>query len=125
MPSPRSSSLTKPRAESAANAAYRAALQSPRSWHTAITAHISGRPARGLVNRIHTEVAPGAPALPDYPITYDAGKALAAAASARGSDAFAAQWAGQGAPLARALPAGELVNALVNEWRAAGETQLT
>ncbi|MBM7062906.1 nitronate monooxygenase [Pseudomonas sp. UL073] len=103
--------------ESSANPAYRAALQSPQAQHTAITAAISGRPARGLVNRMYREVADGAPALPDYPIAYDAGKALHAAASAQGNQDFAAFWAGQGAPLARALPAAQLVEVLVEEWR--------
>ncbi|AYC31544.1 nitronate monooxygenase [Pseudomonas cavernae] len=104
--------------ESSANAAYREALHSPRAQHTAITAAISGRPARGLVNRMHTEVdGPGAPPLPDYPIAYDAGKALHAAASAQGNHEFAAHWAGQGAPLSRALPAAELMSVLVEEWR--------
>ncbi|CAD5108921.1 NAD(P)H-dependent flavin oxidoreductase [Zestomonas carbonaria] len=103
--------------ESSANAAYREALQSPRAQHTGITAAISGRPARGLVNRMHREVdVPGAP-LPDYPIAYDAGKALHAAASAKGCHDFAAHWAGQGASLARALPAAELVKVLVEEWQ--------
>jgi nitronate monooxygenase len=55
---------------------------------------------------------------PDYPIAYDAGKALAAAAKARGLGGFGAQWAGQGAPLARALPAAALVEALVDELQA-------
>ena len=44
-----------------------------------------------------------------------AGKALHAAASAKGCHDFAAHWAGQGAPLARALPAAELVRVLVEE----------
>ncbi|UVE18438.1 nitronate monooxygenase [Pseudomonas sp. LS44] len=102
--------------ESAANAAYRAALQSPRARQTAITAAISGRPARGLVNRMHREVdVVGAPPLPDYPIAYDAGKALHAAASAQGNQDFAAHWAGQGAPLARELPAAELMAVLLAE----------
>ena len=106
--------------ESSANAAYRAALASDRAGHTQITAAISGRPARGLVNRMHTEVGgPSAPAIPDYPIAYDAAKALHAAASARGNHDFAVQWAGQGAPLARQMPAAELVATLVEEWRAA------
>lgn len=105
--------------ESSANAAYRAALQSPQAEHTAITAAISGRPARGLVNRMHLEVdVPGVPR-PDYPIAYAAGKALHAAASARGCEDFAAYWAGQGAPLARALPAAELLRLLVEEWQQA------
>lgn len=61
----------------------------------------------------------GAPPLPDYPIAYDAAKALHAAASAKGNHEYAAYWAGQGAPLARELPAGELMAQLVEEWRAA------
>lgn len=103
--------------ESSANAAYRAALGSERAYHTAVTAAISGRPARGMVNRLFTDVdAAGRPALPDYPIAYDAVKALQSAALAQGNTDFAVQWAGQGAPLARALPAGELVAVLVREW---------
>ena len=110
--------------ESAANAQYRTALQGERAQRTQITAAISGRPARGLVNRLFTDVGrPGAPALPDYPITYDAAKALHAAASARDNNDFAVQWAGQGAPLARALPASELVELLAREMKDARTTQ--
>jgi nitronate monooxygenase len=106
--------------ESSANDAYRAALTSERAADTRITAVISGRPARGLVNRLFSDVDTShAPALPDYPIAYDAAKALHAAASARGNQDFAVQWAGQGAPLARRMPAAELVATLVEEWRAA------
>ncbi|MBA3871412.1 MAG: nitronate monooxygenase [Anaerolineae bacterium] len=103
--------------ESSANAQYRAALQSERAYHTQITAAISGRPARGMVNRLFTDVdRPDVPALPDYPITYDATKALSAAANAQGNYDFAVQWAGQAASLARALPAAQLVETLVHEW---------
>jgi nitronate monooxygenase len=98
--------------ESAANAAYRSALKGEQAGRTAITANISGRPARGLPNRLYSDL--GA-ALPDYPICYDAAKALHAAASAKGCQDFAAQWAGQGAPLARELPAAELMAALLAE----------
>nr|WP_283843850.1 2-nitropropane dioxygenase [Brevundimonas albigilva] len=56
-----------------------------------------------------------AAARPDYPIAYDAGKALNAAAKARGEAGFGAQWTGQGAALARSLPAGELVAVLAQE----------
>ena len=101
--------------ESAANAAYRAALKGEQAARTEITANISGRPARGLPNRLYGDL--GA-ALPDYPICYDAAKALHTAASARGNHDFAAQWAGQGAPLARELPAAELVATLVKEMHA-------
>ena len=54
-----------------------------------------------------------------YPIAYDAGKALNAARKSAGEPGFGAQWAGQGAPLARSLPAAELVTALAAEMTAA------
>lgn len=107
--------------ESSANAQYRAALAGEQAHHTRISAAISGRPARGMVNRLFDTLdASGAPALPDYPIAYDAAKALNAAASARGCHDFAVQWAGQGAPLARAMPAAQLVETLVRELQEAG-----
>ncbi|MEH6434773.1 NAD(P)H-dependent flavin oxidoreductase [Massilia sp. DD77] len=83
---------------------------------TAITAAISGRPARGLVNRFFDEVgASGHPPLPDYPIAYDAAKALVAAAGAQGVQDYTVNWAGQGFQLARELPAAELVERLAAE----------
>ncbi|HVX61556.1 MAG TPA: nitronate monooxygenase [Pirellulales bacterium] len=106
--------------ESSADAGYRAALFSPAAEHTVMTAAISGRPARCLANRftafgsnIESE------AIPDYPIAYDAGKSLHAAAKIAGEFGYGAQWAGQGAPLARAAPAAELVAALRREWEQA------
>ncbi len=106
--------------ESAASAAYRAQLQSADAAHTRLTAVLSGRPARGLVNRLiqHGEAA-GSPPPADYPVAYDAAKRLHAAAAAQGDAGCAAHWAGQGAPLARALPAAQLVQALVDERRQA------
>jgi nitronate monooxygenase len=102
--------------ESAADAAYRAALKSERAHDTRLTTAISGRPARGLVNRLSVACdAMGSPVAPAYPVTYDAGKALHAAALATGNTEFAAQWAGQGAPLAREMPAGDLVSELIGE----------
>jgi nitronate monooxygenase len=57
--------------------------------------------------------------IPAYPVTYDAGKALNAAAKAKGEPGYGAQWAGQGAPRARALPAAELMGTLIEEMQAA------
>ncbi len=105
--------------ESQADEAYRAALRSEAAYHTALTRAISGRPARCLANRftaLGAAVAPGE--IPAYPIAYDAGKALHAAAKAAGESGFGAQWAGQGAPLARALPAAALMAELVAELTA-------
>jgi nitronate monooxygenase len=101
--------------ESSANAAYREALKSPRAHLTRVTSVISGRPARGMVNRNFTSLEVNAPAMPDYPIAYDANKALNAAAAARANSEFAVQWAGQGAPLVREMPAAALVKLLAAE----------
>lgn len=103
--------------ESAANPAYRAALASPRAERTRVSPVISGRPARGIENafmqRADEELVTG------YSYAYDLGKALNATASLQGDDDYAPQWAGQAAPLGRALPAAELVEALARETRAA------
>jgi nitronate monooxygenase len=106
--------------ESAADSGYRAALASEAANHTSMTRAISGRPARCLANRF-TKFAESVPdaAIPDYPITYDLGKALHAAGKAKGEFGFGAQWAGQGAPLSRPMPAAELVRVLVEELQAA------
>lgn len=104
--------------ESSANAAYRASLKSERALHTAVTTVISGRAARGMVNRMISELdTASAPATPGYPMTYDAGKALIAAANKKGNFEFAAQWAGQAAYLAREMPATQLLEVLVAEMQ--------
>lgn len=105
--------------ESAADAGYRAALMGPAAHHTVMTRAISGRPARSLLNRFTAFASGTAPvAIPTYPIAYDVGKALNAAAKAKGDLGYGAQWAGQGAPLARALPAARLMAALMAELHA-------
>ncbi|TWA98108.1 nitronate monooxygenase [Gluconacetobacter diazotrophicus] len=102
--------------ESAADAAYRQALAGPGAWHTCLTRLISGRPARAVANRFTAlQEIVGDLAIPDYPIAYDAGKALHAAAKARGDHGFAAHWAGQGAPLSRAMPAADLIAVLARK----------
>ena len=103
--------------ESSADDAYRAALFSPAAEHTIMTRAISGRPARCLRNGFTSLAQQVQQCPPDYPITYDAGKALDAAAKATGEGGFGAQWAGQGAPLARALPAAELIACLAREMQ--------
>ena len=103
--------------ESSADEAYRAALASAAAHHTVMTRAISGRPARCLPNRFTAWGAKAAAQPPAYPIAYDAGKALNAVASARGEGGFGAQWAGQGAPLARAMPAADLIDLLAREMQ--------
>ena len=103
--------------ESDADAGYREALASDAANHTVMTRAISGRPARCLRNGFTVLGANIPPRqIPSYPIAYDAGKALNAAAKAQREAGYGAQWAGQAAPLARrGLPAAELVATLVQE----------
>ena len=102
--------------ESLADAGFRALLFSDAAHHTTMTRVISGRPARSLANAF-TRWGANVPddAVPDYPITYDAGKALNAAGKAAGQPGYGAQWAGQGAPLARAMPTQALMQVLKDE----------
>jgi nitronate monooxygenase len=107
--------------ESLADEGFRAALASDAAHHTIMTRAISGRPARSLANRF-TQLGANVAAsdIPDYPIAYDLGKALNAAAKAKGEFGFGAHWAGQGAPLSRPMAAGRLTQILADEIRSAG-----
>ena len=90
----------------------RKALASDAAQHTVMTAAISGRPARCLANRFTTIDDRNHAA---YPRAYDIGKALNAAAKAKGETGYGAQWAGQAAPLAHSMPVAQLVATLVKE----------
>ncbi|SIT10417.1 NAD(P)H-dependent flavin oxidoreductase [Paracoccus saliphilus] len=92
--------------EAATSAAHHAALSSGK---TVMTRAISGRPARGMEN-LFTAID-GTDAA-DYPVAYDAGKALNAAALAAGETGYGAFWAGTGAASAIARPAAETVAAI-------------
>lgn len=110
--------------ESSVDSGYRTALSRGEAGRTVMTNAISGRPARCLANRftaLGESVEPDA--IPDYPLAYDVGKALHAAATAKGEFGYGAQWAGQGAPLAREAPAAELVARLQIELEAALSAQ--
>lgn len=102
--------------ESSAPPHHRALIAQGDGLRTALTAVISGRPARGIVNSLFLDIgADGHPPPPDYPIAYDAAKALHAAASAQGSQDYSVNWGGANFAQARAMPAGELVATLAAE----------
>lgn len=96
--------------ESSADQYFREALISGAAYHTVMTRAISGREARCLANNF-TAIGLNVEnwQIPDYPVAYDAAKALHALASKEDEGGFGAQWAGQGAPLARSIPAAELI----------------
>ncbi|MFD9338108.1 nitronate monooxygenase [Streptomyces sp. NPDC060028] len=99
--------------ESGADPQHKKALTDPLFVRTELTRAFSGRPARGLVNRFMREHGPYAPAA--YPQIHHMTSPLRKAAAAAGDPQGMALWAGQGHRLARALPAGELVEVLAAE----------
>ena len=107
--------------ESAASSVYRERLLNPIFQTTYITASISGRPARGLVNAWHTKIdRPERPALTSYSYTYDLSKQLNGIASKQGNYDFAAFWAGSNVRKIRDLNATELMQTLINELAITG-----
>ena len=99
--------------ESGAAAVHKEALTNPLFVRTELTRAFSGRPARGLVNRFLREHGPYAPAA--YPEVHHLTSPLRKAAAKAGDAQGMALWAGQGHRLARALPAGQLVEVLTAE----------
>ncbi len=98
--------------EATTSAVHRAALQGEAARHTALTRLFTGRPARGIVNRLMRELGPMSEAPPAFPLATAAIAPLRAAAEAQGSGDFSPLWSGQNASGCRALPAAELTLAL-------------
>ena len=94
---------------------HRAALRAAQDDSTVVTNVLSGRPARGLINRAIRELGPISEVVPEFPLASGALAPLHAKAQAQGSGDFSPMLAGQAAPLGRELPAGELVAKLVAE----------
>lgn len=84
---------------------HRAALQSEAACHTVLTHLFSGRPARGIVNRLIRELGPLHPDAPAFPLASNAIAPLRAKAEAQGRDDFTPLWAGQNASRCRAISA--------------------
>jgi nitronate monooxygenase len=83
---------------------------------TVITNLFTGRPARGIVNRLISEVGPMSSIVPDFPLASSAMAPLRAKSEQHGSDDFVNLWSGQAASMAhRGLSAGDLTRALASE----------
>jgi nitronate monooxygenase len=91
---------------------HRAALVSEAARHTALTNLFSGRPARGILNRLMRELGPLSAAPPEFPLATAALAPLRARAEAQGSGDFSPLWSGQNATGCREMPAGELTREL-------------
>lgn len=98
--------------ESKVSAPARAALAQARDDSTVITNVMTGRPARGVANRVMREVGPISPDAPAFPHSATALGPLKVAAEKLGKVDFTNLWAGQAVRLGREMPAADLTRAL-------------
>jgi len=98
--------------EATISAVHRAALKGEAARHTALTNLFTGRPARGIVNRVVRELGPISSAPPAFPLATSAIAPLRAKAEAMGSGDFTPLWSGQNATGCREMPAAQLTREL-------------
>ncbi|CAI2935362.1 NAD(P)H-dependent flavin oxidoreductase [Aminobacter niigataensis] len=99
-------------------APHKAVLRTAKDDHTALTNVFTGRPARGIVNRIMREVGPLSDLAPAFPLAGGALAPLRAKSEPQGSGDFMSLWSGQAARLGREMPAAELTRSLAEEAQA-------
>ena len=100
--------------EATTSQVHRAALKSEAARHTALTNLFTGRPARGIVNRIMRELGPISAAAPVFPLATAAVAPLRAKAESTGSGDFSPLWSGQNATGCKEIPAAQLTRELVS-----------
>ena len=99
--------------EATTGVVHRAALKSDAARHTALTNVFTGRPARGIVNRVMREIGPMNDAVPRFPLATAAIVPLRTAAEARGSGDFSPLWSGQNVSGCREIPAADLTREII------------
>ena len=112
--------------EATTSALHRAALQSGAARRTALTNVFTGRPARGIVNRLMRELGPDAARLKrlnrlERVRALAKQDALRAAAEARQSSDFTPLWAGQNTSGLRAEPAARITQDAIEAWHRAAK----
>jgi nitronate monooxygenase len=98
--------------EATTSAVHRAALKSEAACETALTNLFTGRPARGIVNRLMRELGPINAAAPTFPLATSAIAPLRAKAEAQGKGDFSPLWSGQNASGCKEIPAADLTREL-------------
>lgn len=98
--------------EATTSAVHRAALKSDAARHTALTNVFTGRPARGIVNRIMRELGPISAAAPEFPLAAAVIAPLRAKAERLGLGDFSPLWSGENASGCKEIPAAELTREL-------------
>lgn len=103
--------------ETTTSVLHRAALKRESARQTAVTNVFSGRPARGIVNRLIREQGPMSSIAPAFPLAASAVTPLRTRAEALGSDDFSPLWAGQNVRGCKEVPAGQLTRELAEGLR--------
>ncbi len=103
--------------EATTTAIHRAVLKSDAARHTALTNLFTGRPARGIVNRVMRELGPIGPA-PEFPLATSGIAPLRAKAEAQGSGDLSPLWSGQNATGCREVSSAEVTSALAQGFHA-------
>ncbi|MCC5874509.1 MAG: nitronate monooxygenase [Gammaproteobacteria bacterium] len=98
--------------EATTSVVHREALKSDAARVTALTNLFTGRPARGIVNRLMRELGPMSSAAPVFPLAATAIAPLRAKAENLGSGEFSPLWAGQNTSGCREVSASVLTRAL-------------
>jgi len=98
--------------EATTTAVHRAALKSGAERHTALTNLFTGRPARGIVNRLMRELGPLSDMAPEFPLATSAIAPLRAKAESRGRGDFSPLWSGQNRSGCKEVPAAQLTREL-------------
>jgi len=98
--------------EATTSAMHRAALKSEAARETALTNLFTGRPARGIVNRVMRELGAINAAAPAFPLATSAIAPLRAKAEAQGKGDFSPLWSGQNASGCKEIPAADLTREL-------------
>lgn len=99
--------------EATTSALHRAVLQSEAARHTQLTTLFTGRPARGVPNRVMRELGPLNAAAPEFPLATSAIAPLRAHWEKLGKGDFTPLWSGQNASGCRAAGAAEITRDLV------------
>lgn len=98
--------------EASTNAVHRAALRSDAARSTALSNVFTGRPARGIVNRIMKDLGPMSAHAPAFPHASAALAPLRAKAESMGSGDYSPLWSGAGGCAHHDVPVAEVVAAL-------------
>jgi len=101
--------------EATTSAVHRAALKSAAARHTALTNLFTGRPGRGIVNRLMRELGPINGLAPVFPLATSAVAPLRAKAEAEGKGDFSPLWSGQNVTGCKEIPAAELTRDLARK----------